>query len=145
MTTYKSPNCTAATLVPARGGIGPDVAYATFEASVELATDDVIQMVTLPIGATVVDVVLSVDQLDSGTDFLISVGDGDDVDRYIASSTIAQGGGTVRIGDTITGAAAANCLGKEYTAEDTIDVYITLQGTGNTGTIKLAVRYTMQQ
>lgn len=145
-TTYKSPNCTDATLVPARAGVGVEWAYATFEASVALVIDDIIQMVTLPIGATVIDIILSVDDLDSGSALVLDVGDGADDDRYILGTTIGRGGGTVRLGAGVTGAAAASAAQYEYTAEDTIDIHVdTAPAGGGVGTLRLAVAYTMQQ
>lgn len=144
-TTYKSPSCTAATARPARAGIGPEWVYDVFEASVALVIDDIIQMVPVPLGATVLEVILSVDDLDSGAALVLDVGDGDDDDRYILGSTIGQTGGTVRLGSGIA-ANGANCQAYEYTAEDTIDIHVdTAPAGGGTGTLRLAVCYTMQQ
>jgi len=142
-TTYSS-DAVAAT-VQARGGVGIQSITETYEAAVALVIDDIIQMVKVPAGATVLDIILSVDDLDGGSALVLDVGDGDNDDRYILGSTIGQGGGTVRLGSGITGAAAASCAGFTYTAEDTIDVHVdTAPSSGGTGTITMTVIYTMQ-
>lgn len=118
---------------------------ATYEIAAALVVNDVIQMVKVPIGARIVTISLAADDLDSGATPLITldVGDGGDTDRFIAASTIAQAGGIARIGDNITGAAAADCLGYVYTADDTIDVLVhAAPATGATsGTITMVVTY----
>jgi len=103
-------------------------------------------MVKIPSGATVLDVILSVDDLDSGTDCVLAVGDGGDVDRFISGSTIGQGGGTVGLGSGITGATAAAAAGYTYTSNDTIDIKVTTAPAGGgVGTIVLTVLYTMDE
>jgi hypothetical protein len=143
MATTYSADKVAAT-VQSRAGIGMEAVFETFEASVALIINDVIQMVKVPVGATILEILLGVDDLDSGTDVTLSVGDGSDVDRFIEAATIGQGGGVVRLGQGVTGAAAAGCMNYEYTAEDTIDIKVIAAPTGGTGTLKLAVIYTMQ-
>lgn len=141
-TTYSSSKVAAT--VQARSGIDITAVYMTYEASVALVIDDIIQMVKVPLGATVLELILSVDDLDTGSTLVLDVGDGSDDDRYILGSTIGQGGGTVRLGSGITGATAANALNYAYTAEDTIDVHVdTAPAGGGTGTVALAVIYTM--
>jgi len=142
-TTYTADK--VASTVQARAGTDLTCVYSTYEATTKLIINDVIQMCKVPAGATVVEVVLSCDDLDTSATpaAVLAVGDGDDVDRYIKDSTIGQTGGTVRLG---SGIVIADCLGYEYTAADTIDVKITTApAAGGTGTITLAVFYTMQQ
>jgi len=141
-TTYSSSKVAAT--VAARSGIDITAVYMTYEAAVALVLDDIIQMVKVPAGATILELILSVDDLDTGTTLVLDVGDGADDDRYILGSTIGQGGGTVRLGQGVTGAAAANALNYNYTAEDTIDVHVdTAPAGGGTGTVALAVIYTL--
>lgn len=143
-TTYSS--SAVASTVQARAGIGVQTVAETYQAAVALVTDDVIQMVKIPAGATIVDIILSVDDLDTGAALILDVGDGDNDDRYILGATIGQGGGTVRLGQGITGAAAADAANYTYTAEDTIDIHVdTGPSGGGTGTLTLVVIYTMQQ
>lgn len=141
-TTYSASK--VASTVQSRAGIGMEAVFETYEAAVALVINDVIQMVKVPVGATILDVILGVDDLDSGTDVTLSVGDGTTVNRFISAATIGQGGGVVRLGQGITGAAAADCVGYEYAAEDTIDIKVIAAPTGGTGTLKLVVIYTMQ-
>lgn len=141
-TTYSSSKVAAT--VPARAGIDITAAYMTYEASVALVLDDIVQLVKVPLGATVLEIVLSVDDMDGGSALVLDVGDGNDDDRYILGSTIGQGGGTVRLGSGITGATAAAALNYAYTAEDTIDLHVdTAPASVGTGTIAIAVIYTM--
>lgn len=142
-TTYS--DVKVASTYQARAGIDICSVWCIYEAAVALVIDDIIQMVKVPLGATILDIILSVDDMDGGSALVLDVGDGNDDDRYILGTTIGQGGGTVRLGQGITGAAAANALNYTYTAEDTIDVHVdTAPASVGTGTIALAVIYTMQ-
>lgn len=143
-TTYQSSKVAAGVMPVA--GIGVHAVYATYEAATQLVINDIIEMIKVPVGATIIDVKLSVDDLDSGAACVLAVGDGTTATRFISSSTIGQGGGTVGLGSGLTGAAAADALLYEYTADDTIDIKVTTAPAGGgVGTIKLAVIYTMQQ
>lgn len=115
--------------------------YATYALSAALALDDVIQMVKIPAGATVLDVKLTADDLDTNAApaIVLDVGDGGDTDRFIDGSTIGQSGGITASMNVRTGFLHA------YTAEDTIDVHVQVgPATGAaSGNVKLAVLYTM--
>lgn len=125
-----------------RAGIHESLVIETYEAATALVINDVIEMIPVPAGATVAEMFLATDDLDTGTTIVLAVGDGDDDDRYIAGSTIGQAGGNASIGAGITAASVA-CI-HTYSAADTIDVKVTTAPTGGgTGTIVLAVRYTM--
>lgn len=128
-------------------GIGVHDVYAVYELTAALVINDVIQMVKIPTGATVTQVTLSCDDIDSGSTLTLSVGDDSVVDRFIKTSTIGQAGGTVTLGSGITGAAAADALTYQYTADDTIDIkaIAAATGAGTGATVRLAVQYTMQQ
>ena len=109
------------------GAIG--VRYASFEASTALALNDVIQIVDVFSGETVHDVIIKVDDLDTGSALILDVGDGSDTDYYIDGSTVGQAGGTDE--------TDANVAPKEYSADDTIDILVqTAPGGGGTGTIE---------
>jgi len=105
--------------------------------------NDVVQMVKVPAGATVVAVLLSVDALDTSTGIVVAVGDGSDDDRFITGSTIGRSSAS---GIVAMNAHTGNCY--TYTAEDTIDFKVTTAASGTastTGKIRLAVTYTPQQ
>lgn len=113
----------------------------TFALSAALAAADVIELVKVPKGAVILDVVLGVDDLDSGATpaITLTVGDGDDTDRYIESSTVGQAGGVARLDNEVG-------VGHAYTAEDTIDVTVgTAPATGaTTGDVRLVVTYALE-
>ena len=112
------------------GALG--VRYAKFEATTALASGDILQLVDVFSGETVHDVIIKVDDLDSGSSIEFDIGDGGDVDYYIDGSTVGRNGGT----DEKDAAVAP----KEYTADDTIDMKVTASpGGGGTGTIELWV------
>lgn len=110
----------------------------TYEVTTALVVNDVIEMVRLPKGATVVDIILVTDDLDSdGTPAItLDVGYGGNDDYFLAASTIGQAGGIVR-------ASAATAFPLTLTEEDTIDVHVdTAPDAGGVGTISLTVLYT---
>jgi hypothetical protein len=117
----------------------------TYELAAALVVNDVIQMVKVPLGAQIVNVLLATDDIDSGGSpaIVLAVGDGTTADRYIKGSAIGQTGGVAKLGDGVTAATAADSLGYVYTADDTIDVKVTTApATGTTtGTITLIVTY----
>ena len=92
----------------------------TYEISAALVVNDVIKMVPVPKGARVKDVVLAVDDLDTGTSIVLDVGDTDATDntaRYIDDAGIGQAAGVSRMD---------NPLGANYkfTDQGTIDVLV---------------------
>jgi hypothetical protein len=102
-----------------------------------LDTNDLIPMVKVPAGATVIDVILDVPDLDSGTDVLMSVGYTGALTAFISSSTVAQTGGIART--SVAGGTAIL-----FSAEDNVQLTVTLgPTTETTGTISLTVLYTM--
>ena len=135
----------AAATAPAKGeGMSGNckVVVAEYEITAALALNDVVQMVKVPAGAIVSNVVLATDDLDTnGTPAIVlDVGDGGDTDRYIDGSTVGQAGGI-----TDSSNLAINGIGYTYSVEDTIDVLVQVApATGATsGTIKLIVSYTI--
>lgn len=93
-----------------------------------------IEMVRVPPNCTVTDVILTTDDLDSGTTLTLDVGYGTNDDYFIAASTVGQAGGIVR-------ASASTALPLAFTASDTIDVKVKALGTTTVGTIWLTVMY----
>ena len=135
----------AAATAPAKGeGMSGNckVVVAEYEITAALALNDVVQMVKVPAGAIVSNVVLATDDLDTnGTPAIVlDVGDGGDTDRYIDGSTVGQAGGI-----TDSSNLAIDGIGYTYSVEDTIDGLVQVApATGATsGTIKLIVSYTI--
>lgn len=138
--TFKSAKC--ADGVQPRCGIGVTSVSGEYSIAAALVINDVIQMVKIPKGATILDMVLAADDLDTNVSpaITLDVGDGTTADRFIAASTIAQGGGVARLGQV-------DGVQFTYTADDTIDVKVkAAPGTGATeGHIRLTVLYTMDK
>lgn len=147
----------AASGVQPRLDLHDDTIYSEFDIAAAIATaanggggaggvafviNDVIQMVKVGPGTTIVSLLFSTDFLDTGTAVVTAVGDGDDVDRFIEGSTIGR-----------SSAAGIQAINKHeghlytYTAADTIDIKITTAATtaSVTGKLRLSVRVTAQQ
>lgn len=126
--------------VQPRQHIGVTAAQATYAIPATgdgTAANDIIQMVEVPNGATILDLWVSSTDIDTdGTPAVVfSVGDGGDVDRFVLDSTIGQAGGVARLNNP------AGC-GYSYTADDTIDIKIvTVADVKAAGTIVLTVFY----
>lgn len=135
-TPFYSSDCAVGSGVLPRVGLGLCSVSATYSPTTILLTADVIHMVKIPAGATVIDVLLATTDLDAGTDILLSVGYTGALTAFIASSNVGQAGGVAR--------ANGVGLGHKFAADDTIQVSVTLQGaTTDAGTIFLNVIYTM--
>lgn len=135
----------AAATAPAKGeGMSGNckVVVAEYEITAALALNDVIQMVKVPAGAIVSNVVLATDDLDTDASpaIVLDVGDGGDTDRYIDGSTVGQAGGITDSSNLVI-----DGIGYTYSVEDTIDVLVQVApATGATsGTIKLIASYTI--
>jgi len=108
---------------------------------VAFVDEDVVQMVKIPKGATVLDVIVDVPALESSTALRWSLGDGDSESRYILTNStgISSAGGIVRL-------AVAGGSQYAYTEDDTIDFKIKTVASGTpvtVGIIKATVLYTM--
>jgi len=110
------------------------VTYDTYEAS-SLASGSDISVARLPKGATVYDVVIHHDALGAGV--TLAVGDSSDADRYITATAAATAGKVIMSED-----GAIDGFAYEQTAET--DVLITTGGGTATGTIKVAVIYSVE-
>lgn len=135
MATFQSSGVSST--VQARGGIDITSVTRQFTVSTNLTTNDVIEMVKIPAGATVLDVILS-SSGSVGSTGNLAVGDGGDTDRFITSTAF-------------TAAALARMNshaghGHRYTADDTIDILAASIATPATGAVlRLTVQYTFQQ
>lgn len=132
-------NSTAAAGVGVYEGEGYEVVCvpATLTVSTNPTGGDVVQMVKLPKGAIVLDVMAVASDMDTnGTPTLtFSVGYGDSTSYFISVSTIAQTGGVVR-------SSAVTARPLTLTGEDTIDIlWGTTAATFAAGTIDLMVHY----
>lgn len=129
-----------ASTVQPRANLGVNSVTGTYTLTAALALNDVIQMVKIPSGATVLDTILSCNDLDTGgaPTITLSVGDGGSTARYLSASTIGQTGGLAHT-------ATHGGHGYAYTADDTIDVLVAAApATGaTTGTVALTVIYTL--
>lgn len=136
MATYKADK--TATTVQARGGIDLTSVTGTYTVTANLAANDVIEMVKIPAGATVQEVIVSASASVAATS-TGEVGDGGDTDRYIASGGIGSNAASLSRLNAATG------HGYKYTSEDTIDIKFTTQTTPTTDAVlKLTAFYTMQ-
>lgn len=138
MATVESTEVQAADPVQDRPGLIATSATVTLPATGDgTALNDVIQMVKVPNGARIIDVILGADDLDTDASpaIVLSVGDGADTDRFIAASTVAQAGGIARMNSAVG-------VDKVYTADDTIDILIaTAAATKAGGDVTLTVLY----
>jgi len=118
----------------ARKGLGLVARTVTYTSPV-FVLDDVVQLLPVYEGETVVGLELVTSDLDShGTPALVlDVGDGDNDDRYILGSTVGQAGG-------VAGPNVVSGYPYTYTADDTIDLHVdTAPATGAAGTVSLTV------
>lgn len=128
-----------ATTIMSRAGIDVTCVTGTYTVAANLGASDIIQMVKVPKGATVVEVVASTSASIAATS-TCEFGDGGDTDRFIASGGFGSGAAALSRLNAATG------HGYTYTDEDTIDFKTTVQTTPTTGAvIKLTAIYQMQQ
>lgn len=110
------------------------VQYDSYEAS-SLASGSDISVARLPKGAKVYDVIVHFDAL--GASSTVSVGDADDADRFITATSTASAG---QMSMSQEGAIA----GFGYEAPAETDILLTTGGATITGTIKVAVMYSVE-
>ncbi len=148
----------AGTGTQARLDVHDDTIYCIFDIAAAIGTaanggggaggtafviNDVVQMVKVAAGSTILGVYLSVSALDSSTGIVTAVGDGVDDDRFLTGLTIGRSGAV-----GASGAMAHSGHLYAYTANDTIDFKVTTAASGTasvTGTVSLSVRITSQQ
>jgi len=138
--TLYSSDCAVGSGIQPRAGIGLCTVSATYALAAALELDDLIHMVKIPAGATLLDVILDVPDLDSDGSpaITLSVGYTGALEAFISQSTVGQAGGIVRL--SVPGGSQ-----KLFAAADTIQVSaMAAPATGATeGTIKLTALYTM--
>jgi hypothetical protein len=125
--------------VSARANVGLNAVVATATLTAALALNDTIDMVKMPAGATIVDMILYSTDLDTSTSLTYNLGDAGSAARFLSASTVGRAGGFVEI----SGMVAAT-LGYTFTAETTIVLTVAAAPTSTpitSGTIVLAVTY----
>ncbi|MHB8272286.1 hypothetical protein [Bradyrhizobium sp.] len=95
----------------------------------------VLQMVPIPKGVQLHDCMLQWKGL-AGTSLTVSVGDNNNNARYIASASITAASGVARLGGFVAGVAGGATLnaggfGYSYSADNTVNLYITANGSGS--------------
>jgi|688.fasta_scaffold266570_3 hypothetical protein len=122
----------------ARAGIDITSQTESLTIGTNLAASDILEMVKVPAGATIQEIVLST-TASLGATSTVEIGDGGDTDRFFAAANFGNGAqGLVRMDRAIG-------HGYKYTSEDTIDVRIATNGTPATGAVvTMTVIYTMQ-
>ena len=135
-------------LPPARAGLGLCSRTAEFDLSLtglDLDNEDLIEMIPIPKGATIVDLIVSIptDGLDDASALSWTVGDADstdDWDRYITTQTTVgrNAGGIVRLNNPVG-------VGYKFAADGVICIAITASATttGSVGKVYMTVLYTM--
>ena len=126
--------------MPAVTALGGAVTAATITKSVaaaDLTADAVLATLAVPGDATILDVVLTVTDMDSGAAGLVDVGDTDDDNRFVAAFSI-QAAGSVRLSDTDATAVHTYSATGEQNIEVTVN---TAPATAVAGTITLTVLY----
>lgn len=104
-----------------------------------VTANDVLQMVKIPKGANILDVKVSGAADSGGIVGAVTVGDGNDADRYITTTSASAAVPIIGMN------SAAGGLGYEYSADDTIDITMASVSVGSgTATILVcSVLYTM--
>lgn len=97
---------------------------AQFTGAAALSAGDVVQMVKVPAGARVVDLVYATNVLSQSVSAAISFGDGIDPNRYSSAGGLSNITGV--LGDGLANAVTA--VGYEYSADDTVDVTVGAAG-----------------
>ena len=147
MTTYTG-NATGISWVPRTVyDNGVTAAVGVFNLTAALALGDVINLVTVPAGAEIQDVILDTAKLDSGTTptIVLEVGDSTTPGRFITGATTGQAGG-------IQHANVAGAIGYTYAQTETDQTYTvqvqvtTAPATGETsGRVAVCVLYRLSQ
>lgn len=103
----------------------------------DVGTNDTVTFVKIPAGATLLDLLISITDIDEATAAVFDVGISGDADKFITASTAGQGGGIARMNNS-DGALY------EFTADAAILLtFTTGAGTPAAGTIKLVACYSM--
>jgi hypothetical protein len=137
-TPFYSPSCTPGSGIQPRAGLALCSVSGTYDIAATLLTADVIHLVKIPKGATVIDLILDCGDMDAASALTLSVGYTGALEAFISQSTIGRAGGIARL--SVVGGTQ-----KKFDADDTIQVSATAGagGADTSGTMKLTVFYTM--
>ena len=116
---------------PPVGGGSVFTRKATFTLTSALAAADVIQMINVFKGETVLGVVCSSADLDSGSTVTFDIGDDADPDYFVDGSAIAQ------TGTAVSSLATATVAPRAYTADNTLDILVKTGPTNQLGAVTL--------
>ena len=116
---------------PPVGGGSVFTRKATFTLTSALAAADVIQMINVFKGETVLGVVCSSADLDSGSTVTFDIGDDADPDYFVDGSAIAQ------TGTAVSSLATATVAPRAYTADNTLDILVKTGPTNQLGDVTL--------
>jgi hypothetical protein len=136
MPTYRTAGVAATR--QARAGIDATSQTESLTIGTNLLANDILEMIKVPAGATIQEIVLST-TASLGATSTVEIGDGGDTDRFFAAANFGNGAASlVRLSNPIG-------HGYKYTSDDTIDVRIATNGTPATGAVvTMTVAYTMQ-
>jgi hypothetical protein len=123
------------TTYPAHGGGVGNVKSFSLAVPSTLTSGDVFQLVGVPKGATVLDVSVTLPDLDSSTGLTLDLGYGADTNYFVAASTTGRTGGVIR-------PTSIDAKPLTLSATDTIDIVVNAAPTtGVGGTITGYVLY----
>ncbi len=136
-TPFYSSDCAVGSGVQPRAGLGLCSVSGTYTTLTKLVAEDVIHMVKIPAGATLLELIFDCANMDTSAALTLSIGYTGALTAFLNVSTVGRAGGIVRT--TVTGSTQ-----KAFTTADTIQVSV---GTGPTdttlGAMKLTAIYTM--
>jgi hypothetical protein len=149
--TYYSPDCRSGNNVVPRAGIGICSVSGAFNIAtvgegggVAFIDEDVLQLVKIPAGATILDWILDLPPLESSTGLVWDLGDADSTGRFATGCVQGRSGAGAIVRPGSTGAVVGGTQ-YAYTVDDTIDFHVTTVASGTpvtSGIIKLTVFYT---
>ena len=116
---------------PPVGGGSVFTRKATFTLTSALSAADVIQMINVFKGETVLGVICTSADLDSGTTVTFDIGDDADPDYFVDGSAIAQNG------TAVSSLATATVAPRAYTADNTLDILVKTGPTNQLGAVTL--------
>lgn len=144
--TLYSADCAVGSGVQPRAGLGICSVSGSYTFLAALVDEDVVQLVKIPKGATILDWIFDIPAtgFDTQTAIVFDLGDGDSTGRF-ATGCIqgrSSAGAIMRPGST---GSVVGGTQYAYAADDTIDFHVTTAPTTGVaeGTIKLTVFYTM--
>lgn len=128
----------AQSTIPAKYAINGTISrVVSYTVAAALSAGDVIQMVRVPKGATILDLTFFTDEFGTSNATVGSIGDGNAVGRYLGTASTSS---SLAVGlITLPGG-----VGYSYSAEDTIDIVIgTVTSASNVGKLTLRLSYTL--